>query len=129
MKPLISTILATALAAAASAQKRDFDVPGAIELHIYLAAKPGQEAAIEKLYKEVFYPAVSRQEGFLSSQLARKPNSGEYVLRHQFRTEELRMKWVASPEHQKAWPALTALSAKTSWAGFAVVHPAPSSKP
>ncbi len=107
------------------AQKKDFDVPGPIELHIYLTAKPGQEAAIEKLYREVFYPAVRRQEGFISTQLMRKPNSSEYVLRHQFRTEELRMKWVASPEHQKAWPALTALSAKTSWAGFGVVHPLP----
>ena len=106
----------------AAQQKKDFDVPGPIELHIYLTAKPGQDTAIERLYREQFYPAVSRQPGFLFSELMRKPNSNDYVLRHTFMTEEQRMKWVATPEHQKAWPALTALSEKTSWQGFGVVH-------
>ena len=113
------------LALTLGAQKKDYDVPGPIELHIYLTAKPGQEQALERLYKEEFYPAVSRQPGFISSELMRKPGSSDYVLRHTFKSEELRMKWVATPEHQKAWPRLTELSSKTSWQGFGVLHPLP----
>jgi heme-degrading monooxygenase HmoA len=125
MRVLSVAALMLVWAAGSAAQKRDFDVPGPIELHIYLAARAGQEQELERIYREQFYPAVSRQQGFIASQLMRKPNSREYVLRHMFRTEELRMKWAASPEHQKAWPALTAASEKTTWAGFGVVHPLP----
>jgi heme-degrading monooxygenase HmoA len=123
MRLFTVAILLLSSAASLAAQKRDYDVPGPIELHIYLTAKPGQEKEIERLYREEFYPAVSRQEGFLFSELMRKPNSSEYILRHTFRTEELRLKWVATPEHQKAWPRLTALSSNTTWQGFGVVHP------
>ena len=123
MQFLSAAILLLPFVLTLAAQKKEFDVPGPIELHIYLTAKPGQEKELERVYKQVFYPAVSRQEGFLSSQLMRKPNTPEYTVRLAFKAEELRMKWVASADHQKAWPALSALSAKTSWAGFGVVHP------
>ncbi len=106
-----------------AAQKKEFDVPGPIELHIYLTAKAGGEAELERVYKEVFYPAASRRKGFRSSQLMRKPNTPEYIVRLSFDTEELRLQWVASAEHQKAWPALNATAAKANYAGFGVVHP------
>ncbi len=125
MRSLALAILILLFAAAAPAQKKDYDVPGPIELHIYLTAKPGQDKDIERLYREEFYPAVSRQPGFISSELMRKPNSHDYVLRHTFKSEELRLKWVATPEHQKAWPRLSGMSEKTSWQGFGVVHPTP----
>lgn len=107
----------------AAQKKRDIDVDGPVELHIYLTAKPGGEAGLERVYKEVFYPAVSRQQGFRSSQLMRKPQTAEYTVRLSFNTEELRAKWVASDDHQKAWPALSGTAAKVSWQGFGVVHP------
>jgi len=75
------------------------------------------------VYREVFYPAVSRQKGFRHSQLMRKPGGPEYTVRLSFDTEELRMDWVASADHQKAFPTLNALSSKTSWQGFGVIHP------
>lgn len=106
-----------------AAQKKEFDVPGPIELHIYLTAKAGGEAELERVYKEVFYPAVSRQKGFRSSQLMRKPKTVDYVVRLSFNSEEQRMAWVASAEHQKAWPALNATAAKANYAGFGVIHP------
>ena len=123
MRFLAVTILLLSSAATIPAQKKDYDVPGPIELHIYLTAKPGQDKELERLYREEFYPAVSRQPGFISSELMRKPNSNDYVLRHTFKTEELRMKWVATPEHQKAWPRLSGFSSNTTWQGFGVVHP------
>ena len=106
-----------------AAQKKEFDVPGPIELHIYLTVKAGQEAELERVYREVFYPAVSRQKGFRSSQLMRKPKTSEYTVRLSFDTEELRMQWVASADHQKAWPALSGTAAKANYAGFGVIHP------
>ncbi len=106
-----------------AAQKKEFDVPGPIELHIYLTAKAGGETELERVYKEVFYPAVSRQKGFRSSQLMRKPKTAEYTVRLSFDTEELRMQWVASADHQKAWPALSGAAAKANYAGFGVIHP------
>lgn len=125
MRLLAIAALGLWLVTTAAAQKKDYDVPGPIELHIYLTAKSGQEKALERLYREEFYPAVSRQEGFITSELMRKPNSNDYVLRHTFKTEELRLKWVATPEHQKAWPKLTALCSNATWQGFGVVHPLP----
>ena len=106
-----------------AAQKKEFDVPGPIELHIYLTAKAGGEAELERVYREVFYPAASRQKGFRSSQLMRKPKTAEYTVRLSFDTEELRMQWVASAEHQKAWRALSGTAAKANYAGFGVIHP------
>jgi heme-degrading monooxygenase HmoA len=123
MKIFASACLFLLFLCSVAAQKKDYDVPGPIELHIYLTAKPGQEKEVERLYREEFYPAVSRQPGFVSSELMRRPNSSDYVLRHTFQSEELRLKWVATAEHQKAWPRLTALCSKAAWQGFAVIHP------
>lgn len=106
-----------------AAQQKEYDVPGAVEFHVYLTAIPGKEQVLERFFREEFYPAVRHQPGFVSSELLRKPNSGEYLLRHTFRSEELRMKWTSSPERQKVWPALTALTTKATWAAYGVVYP------
>jgi heme-degrading monooxygenase HmoA len=109
--------------AAPAAAERHFDIDGPMELHIWLTAKPGQEAALEKTFREVFYPAVKSQNGFRSALLMRKPNTSDYTVRLSFDTEEQRMKWVASDEHQKAWPAFGGHALEPKVEGFAVVHP------
>jgi heme-degrading monooxygenase HmoA len=122
MKALIlSLILAAALVPVFAA--RDFEIDGPMELHIWLTAKPGQEAAFEKTFREVFYPAVSRQKGFRSALLMRKPNTREYTVRLSFDTEDQRVDWVKSDDHQIAWPALSGHCEEPKWDGFAVVHP------
>ena len=103
--------------------ERHFDIDGPMELHIWLTAKAGQEAALEKTFRDVFYPAVSRREGFRSALLMRKPNTSQYTVRLSFDTEEQRMEWVSSDAHQKAWPALNGHCEEPKWDGFAVVHP------
>jgi heme-degrading monooxygenase HmoA len=103
--------------------QKTFEIAGPVELHIWLTAKSGQEDAMEKTFREVFYPAVSARKGFRSALIMRKPGTSDYTIRLSFDTEELRMEWVASGEHQKAWPALEALAAKTSYDGFAVIYP------
>ncbi len=114
---LLAALLTPALA------ERVFDVDGPVELYIWLTAKPGQEAAMEKTFREVFYPAVSARPGFREAAMVRKPGTAEYTVRLSFVTEEARVEWVASDPHQVAWPALESHAAKADYAGFAVIHP------
>ena len=123
MRFAILLILLSPIAQPLSAQQKEYDVAGAVELHVYLTAIHGKEDELERFFREDFYPAIRHQPGFISSELLRKPNSNEYVLRHTFRSEELRMKWSSSPERQKVWPALIALTTKATWAGFGVIYP------
>jgi heme-degrading monooxygenase HmoA len=109
--------------AAPAAAERHFDIDGPMELHIWLTAKPGQEAALEKTFREIFYPAVKSQDGFRSALLMRKPKTSDYTVRLSFDTEEQRMKWVASDEHQKAWPAFSRHALEPKVDGFAAVYP------
>lgn len=122
MNKLFLSLLLVVLAIPAPAQ-RDFDIDGPMELHIWLTAKPGQEAVFENTFRTVFYPAVSSQEGFRSALLMRKPNTSEYTVRLSFDTEDQRVKWVKSDAHQKAWPALSSHCLEPRWDGFAVIHP------
>ena len=105
------------------AAEKEFDVDGPMELHIWLTAKAGHEADLEKTFREVFYPAVSSMKGFRSAAMMRKPGTAKYTVRLSFATEEARMDWVASDKHQKAWPALAAHAEDPDYDGFAVVHP------
>ena len=122
MKKFALALLVLAVSIPAFAE-RDFNIDGAMELHIWLTAKAGHEAQVEQTFKEVFYPAVSRQKGFRNALLMRKPGTRDYTLRLSFNTEEQRMDWVKSDDHQKAWPALSGHCEEPKWDGFAVVHP------
>ena len=103
--------------------EREFDIDGPVELYIWLTAKPGAEAALEKTFRETFYPAVSSRPGFRGAQLVRKPKTADYTVRLSFDTEDQRVAWAKSEIHDRAWPALAAHCAKVDYAGFAVVHP------
>lgn len=122
MRAIALTCLAACLALPSLAE-RVFDIDGPMELHIWMTAKSGQAEQLETTFAEVFYPAVSSMPGFRSALLMRKPATSEFTLRLSFDTEEQRMEWVASDQHQRAWPALSAHSQRTRYDGFAVVHP------
>jgi heme-degrading monooxygenase HmoA len=65
-------------------------------------------------YRNVFKLAITRQPGFVAVQLlklrqelqGKAPAGCSYRLIISFQTEEQRQKWVATPEHQKAWPTV-----------------------
>lgn len=113
----VFTLLSPALA------QRQFDINGPMELHIWMTVKTGQETAFEKTFREVFYPAVSHQDGFRGALLMRKPNTLQYTVRLSFDSEEQRVKWTKTDEHQKAWPALASHCEEPKYDGFAVIHP------
>lgn len=123
LRTLLPALTLAALALSPLPAERLYDIDGPMELHIWLTAKPGQEEAMEKTFREVFYPAVSARKGFRSALMMRKPGTGEYTVRLSFDTEDLRTEWVASDAHQKAWPALESHASKATYDGFAIIHP------
>jgi len=122
LKLLPFVLAALSLAAPAPAQQT-FDVDGPMELHILFTAKDGQEAELEKTFREVFFPAVSSMPGFREAALLREAETSDYVIRLAFQSEKQRLAWVASDKHQRAWPAVEKLVTDVGLMGAAVIHP------
>jgi antibiotic biosynthesis monooxygenase (ABM) superfamily enzyme len=73
------------------------------------------------------------QQGYVGSKLLRlfseevaksiqaEPSIYNYSIQISFDTEENRRKWVASPQHQIAWPAASALVKEFKWRGYDVM--------
>ncbi|MEJ2170579.1 MAG: antibiotic biosynthesis monooxygenase [Desulfobacterales bacterium] len=94
-----------------------------IELHIYLEPVAGMEAQLESAFREAFVPAISVQEGFRRVALLKLRDAlRKYRIELAFDSEDLRMKWVDSKEHQEAFPKIAALCQRVSWAGFDVIQ-------
>lgn len=91
-------------------------MPEPIQLHVDLELAAGKEAELVKNFKTVFRPTISKQPGFVDVKLLKlrtvpvgdAPKS-KYRLLISFKTEEQRLTWVASPDHQKAWPTIEGL--------------------
>ena len=84
-------------------------------LNVDLDVKSGSEKSLENVFGTVFVSAISKQEGFSSTQLLRPREFGAaYRLVIQFINQELQQKWVAQPLHQEVWPQLEANCSKYS---------------
>lgn len=93
-----------------------------IELHIYLEPHDGKESDLESLYWNEYVPGIEAQDGFQRSTLIKKRDAlREYQINITFDSEELRLKWVDSKEHQEVWPKVAALCHRISWTGFDTV--------
>jgi len=94
-----------------------------IELYIYLEPNAGMEAQLESVFRDSFVPAISVQEGFRRVALIKSRDAlRHYRIVLAFDSEDLRMKWVDSKEHQEAFPKVVALCQRVSWAGFDVIQ-------
>lgn len=107
--------------------------PKAIVLQMdFVVAKENAEA-FEKMYYAIYVPAMTVQQGYLESKLLRlfgeplskeiqaEPTTYNYQIQISFDTEENRRKWVASPQHQIAWPAGSSLAKEYKWRGYDVM--------
>jgi heme-degrading monooxygenase HmoA len=93
-----------------------------IELHIYLEPFEGREEELESLYTDRYVPGIRIQDGFQRSALLKSRDAlREYQIDICFSSEELRLKWVDSKEHQEIWPKIASLCARASWSGFDTV--------
>ena len=92
-----------------------------IALQIYLEPFAGKDEELERKFKDVFVPAISVQKGFIRVSLLKSRDAlREYRIELVFESEDLRLQWVASKEHQEAFPQIAVLCQRVSWSGFDV---------
>lgn len=107
--------------------------PKAIALQMDFVVPKENAEAFEKMYYAIYVPAMTVQEGYVGSKLLRlfpeeqaktiqaEPTTYNYSIQISFDTEENRKKWVASKEHQIAWPAASSLAKEYKWRGYDVM--------
>lgn len=107
----VITALGSAVALSAQAKKA---VDQTIQLHVDMMVDPAREKDLKKNFKEIFKPAMSKQPGFLhvymlklrEAKAGKAPEGANYRLVINFKSEEDRLNWVKSNEHQSAWPTI-----------------------
>jgi heme-degrading monooxygenase HmoA len=78
-----------------------------IELHCDLIVDPAKETDLVDTFHQVFQPTMSRQPGFVSvTLLKQRAATLAYRLAISFQTEEERLAWVATDDHQRVWPQM-----------------------
>lgn len=107
--------------------------PKAIALQMDFVVPKENAEAFEKMYHSIYVPAMTVQQGYVGSKLLRlfpeelaksiqaEPTMYNYQIQISFDTEENRRKWVASPQHQIAWPAASSLVKEFKWRGYDVM--------
>lgn len=107
--------------------------PKAIALQMDFIVPKENAEAFEKMYYSVYVPAMTVQQGYLSSKLLRlfseevaktiqaEPTTYNYQIQISFDTEEHRRKWVASEQHKIAWPSASGLAKEFKWRGYDVM--------
>jgi heme-degrading monooxygenase HmoA len=111
-----AVLTAFASAAALNAQSKK-SADKTIQLHVDLAVDPAKEKDLKKNFKEIFKPAMAKQPGYLhvymlklrEAKAGKAPEGANYRLVINFRSEEDRMNWVKSDDHQRAWPTIEGL--------------------
>jgi len=131
----LSLVLLVALVSVSTSRataKNQKDRP--ILLQIYFKVSTEQAKEFEKMFASTYVPALKKQDGYLRSNLLRifpaavvkEIQAAETPFNYQmelvFDTEANRRKWVASKEHQKAWPLASSMAEKFAWRGFDVVR-------
>jgi heme-degrading monooxygenase HmoA len=85
-----------------------------IELHLDLAVDPKREQEMLTNFENIFRPTARRQPGYIDLKMLKlssairgpAPTGGKYRFVLVFESEELRQKWIASKDHEKAWPEI-----------------------
>ena len=107
--------------------------PKAMALQMDFVVPKENAEAFEKMYSSIYVPAMTVQQGYLSSKLLRlypenqeKEIQGEattynYQIQISFDTEENRRKWVSSKQHPPAWSAATGFAKEYKWRGYDVM--------
>ena len=116
-----------------AARLRPLAQPKAMVLQMDFVVTKENSEAFEKMYHSIYVPAMTVQQGYLESKLLRfypenlaketqsEPTAFNYQIQISFDTEANRRKWVASPQHQIAWPAATGLAKEYKWRGYDVM--------
>ncbi len=115
-----------------ASNKYQFKSGKAMILQMDFVVAPENADAFEKMYNSIYVPAMIVQQGYLGSTLLRRfpeeiaksiqaeATPFNYSIQISFDTEENRRKWVASDQHQIAWPAASKLAKEFKWRGYDV---------
>ena len=85
-----------------------------IQLHVDLSVDPAREKEMLHNFETIFRPEATKHPGYIDVKMLKlrkavmgsAPAGVNYRFCLTYRSEELRQKWVASPEHQKVWPTI-----------------------
>ncbi len=91
--------------------------PAGIQLHVDLSVDPAKEAAMMKHFREVFLPAARKQDGFIDVKMiklrqtfmGKAPDAVNWRFVLNFKSEDLRQKWINSALHQQVWPPMESM--------------------
>lgn len=111
-------MLRSALTAAAAALGLDrfakpaFAQTKHVRLYVEMDIAPGREREMLDTFHNVFVPEAVKHEGYIRVKMLKRrtiiqgtaPANHNYRFELEFESEELRQKWIASPEHQRVWP-------------------------
>jgi heme-degrading monooxygenase HmoA len=97
-----------------SVAARGAAAPRPIQIHCDLAVDPGKEKDMLRIFETVFRPTAAKFAGYIDVRMLKlrtvvmgsAPPGVNYRFVLQYQSEELRQKWVKSPEHQKVWPMI-----------------------
>lgn len=83
-----------------------------IQLHCDLAVDPKREQEMLDNFEKVFRPVARKHEGFIDLKMLKLKTAirGAAPLKYRFeltmQSEELRQKWIATPDHARVWPLI-----------------------
>ena len=83
-----------------------------VRLYVEMDIAPGREREMLDTFHNVFVPEAVKHEGYIRVKMLKRrtiiqgtsPANHNYRFELEFESEELRQKWIASPEHQRVWP-------------------------
>ena len=84
-----------------------------IRLYVEMDIAPAREREMLNLFHNQFVPEAVKHEGYIRVKMLKRrrfrtapPAQLRFEL--EFESEELRQKWIASPEHARVWPPVEA---------------------
>jgi antibiotic biosynthesis monooxygenase (ABM) superfamily enzyme len=83
-----------------------------IRLYVEMDVPAAREKEMLDTFHNIFVPEAVKHEGYIRVKMLKRrtiiqgtaPANHNYRFELEFENEELRQKWIASPEHQRVWP-------------------------
>ena len=83
-----------------------------IRLYVEMDVAPARESEMLQAFHDTFVPEAVKHEGYIRVKMLKRrsiiqgttPPAHNYRFELEFESEELRQKWIASPEHKRVWP-------------------------
>jgi antibiotic biosynthesis monooxygenase (ABM) superfamily enzyme len=93
-----------------------------IRLYVEMDVAPEREREMLDLFHNQFVPEAVKHDGYIRVKMLKRRSviqgsvrpEHNYRFELEFENEELRQKWIASPEHQRVWPPVEKTMTTTS---------------